>query len=117
MDEIQPLVENEPNTNKFSKSQRHTLACILMVGFASFATMALIGPFFPKKATEMGLSDEQSGLTFSIYAIASVIFSPIMGRLVPIVGAKRIMLLGILCKFSFGILKEKIVKLIVCLFR
>ena len=47
----------------------------------------------------MGLSDEQSGLTFSIYAIASVILSPIMGRLVPIVGAKRIMLLGIFCEF------------------
>lgn len=99
MDDLQLLVENEPNTRKFSKSQKQTLTCILMVGFASFSTMALIGPFFPKKATEMGLTDEQSGLTFSVYAIACVIFSPIMGRLVPIVGAKRVMLLGIFCRF------------------
>ena len=40
MDE--PLVQNE--SNKFSKSQRYTLICILMACFASYATIALIGP-------------------------------------------------------------------------
>ena len=54
----------------------------------------------------MGLSDEASGLTFFIYAIASVVFSPIMGRIVPKVGAKRIMLLGVLCGFSLASLSS-----------
>ena len=44
----------------------------------------------------LGLTSQDSGIVFSIYAIASVIFSPIMGKLVPIFGARKILLIGIL---------------------
>lgn len=44
--------------------------------------MSIMAPFFPKEASEKGLSDVLSGFVFSFYALIMFLTSPIFGKIV-----------------------------------
>ncbi|KAG5892966.1 hypothetical protein JTB14_015011 [Gonioctena quinquepunctata] len=93
---------------RFSRRQKMTLISIALVDFMSFCSMSIMAPFFPKEASEKGLSDTLSGFVFSFYALVMFIASPIFGKIIPILGAKFLFLFGIFvagaCNILFGLL-------------
>ncbi|KAI4464400.1 major facilitator superfamily [Holotrichia oblita] len=93
----------------FSKSQKMTLVSLAIVDFLSFCSMSIMAPFFPKEASEKGLSDVLSGFVFSFYALVMFLTSPIFGKILPKVGAKFLFISGVLiagiCNLLFGMLE------------
>lgn len=66
----------------FDKKQKLTLISLALVDFMSFCSMSIMAPFFPKEATEKGLSDTMTGFVFSFYALIMFLTSPIFGKVV-----------------------------------
>lgn len=87
--------------------------------------MSIMAPFFPREATEKGLSDTTTGFVFSFYALVMFLTSPIFGKIVrfflsyahllinceinlqlPKLGAKFLFIVGIfvagVCNLLFG---------------
>ncbi|XP_065284177.1 MFS-type transporter SLC18B1-like [Dermacentor albipictus] len=93
-------------TAKFhlSRSQKLTLFCLCLVNFTSYISYSVIAPFYPQEATFKGMREAVSGFVFSVYALTMMVFSPIFGKLVPILGAKLIFFSGILCAGGANIL-------------
>jgi len=65
---------------------------------------------FPKVASEKGMSGTVSGFVFSCYALVVMISSPILGQILPRVGAKFMLMSGILAagvaSILFGLLNH-----------
>jgi len=72
--------------------------------------MSIMAPFFPKVAYEKGMSGTVSGFVFSCYALVVMISSPILGQILPRVGAKFMLMSGILAagvaSILFGLLNH-----------
>lgn len=92
-----------------SRNQKMTLASLALVDFMSFCSMSIMAPFFPREASEKGLSDTMSGFVFSFYALVMFVMSPIFGKILPRVGAKFLFLAGMFiagsCNLLFGALE------------
>ncbi|XP_077519216.1 uncharacterized protein LOC144129148 [Amblyomma americanum] len=89
---------------RLSKSQKLTLFCLCLVNFTSYISYSVIAPFYPQEATYKGMREAVSGFVFSVYALTMMVFAPIFGKLVPILGAKFIFFTGILCAGGANIL-------------
>ncbi|XP_075545974.1 MFS-type transporter SLC18B1-like [Dermacentor variabilis] len=89
---------------RLSRSQKLTLFCLCLVNFTSYISYSVIAPFYPQEATFKGMREAVSGFVFSVYALTMMVFSPIFGKLVPILGAKLIFFSGILCAGGANIL-------------
>ena len=62
--------------------------------------MSIMAPFFPNEASNKGMSETVSGFVFSFYALIVMISSPILGSLLPVIGAKFMLISGI---FASGV--------------
>lgn len=93
---------------RLSRTQKLTLFCLCLVNFTSYISYSVIAPFYPQEAAFKGMREAVSGFVFSVYALTMMIFAPIFGKLVPILGAKLIFFTGILCaggaNIMFGVL-------------
>lgn len=89
---------------RLSRSQKLTLFCLCLVNFTSYISYSVIAPFYPQEAAFKGMREAVSGFVFSVYALTMMVFSPIFGKLVPILGAKLIFFSGILCAGGANIL-------------
>lgn len=104
------LIADRKKAAKFrlSKSQKLILFCLCLVNFTSYISYSVIAPFYPQEAALKGMREAVSGFVFSVYALTMMIFSPIFGKLVPILGARLIFFGGILfaggANILFGLL-------------
>ena len=57
---------------------------------------SIIAPFYPLEAAKKGVTESISGLVFSIHAFTVMVASPLIGIITPKLGAKRVLLTGIL---------------------
>ncbi|CAN7998282.1 unnamed protein product [Ixodes hexagonus] len=89
---------------RLNKSQKLTLFCLCLVNFTSYLSYSVIAPFYPQEATiimssfqasRKGMREAVSGFVFSVYALTMMVFSPIFGKLVPILGTRFIFFNGI----------------------
>ena len=87
-------------TRRLSTYQKLILVSLSLVSFTSFLCMSIMAPFFPKVASEKGMSGAVSGFLFSFYALIVMISSPILGHCLPKVGAKFMLISGI---FAAGV--------------
>ncbi|XP_022187825.2 MFS-type transporter SLC18B1 isoform X1 [Nilaparvata lugens] len=92
----------------FSRTQILVLLTLALGDFISFCSMSIMAPFFPKEATEKGMGVSLSGFVFSFYALVMFIMAPIIGKVLPALGAKNLFMSGMfLAGFSnilFGFL-------------
>ncbi|CAG4923954.1 unnamed protein product [Colias eurytheme] len=90
----------------FTHSQRLTLFSLALVDFMSFCSMSIMAPFFPREATEKGLSNTMCGIVFSFYAVIMFITSPLFGKFLPRIGVKFMFTAGLFmagsCNVIFG---------------
>lgn len=67
-----------------------------------------MAPFFPRQASQKGMSETVSGLVFSFYALVMFVSSPLFGKILPRVGAKFLFMSGMFvagsCNLLFGML-------------
>ncbi|XP_026484809.1 MFS-type transporter SLC18B1-like [Vanessa tameamea] len=91
-----------------SRRQRLTLASLALVDFMSFCSMSIMAPFFPREATDKGLSETMCGIVFSFYAVVMFLTSPFFGKYLPKIGAKFMFTAGMFiagsCNVLFGTL-------------
>ncbi|XP_064480850.1 MFS-type transporter SLC18B1-like [Ornithodoros turicata] len=80
---------------RWTKLQKTTLFCLCLVNFTSYLSYSVIAPFYPQEASLKGMREATSGFVFSVYALTMMAFSPIFGKLVPLVGTKTIFYGGI----------------------
>lgn len=85
---------------KLTLYQKNLLICLSMVSFTSFLCMSIMAPFFPLEASTKGMSGTISGLVFSCYALVVMLSSPLLGHILPAVGAKFMLISGI---FAAGV--------------
>jgi ACDE family multidrug resistance protein len=69
-----------------------TLFIIFSITLASALGLASITPALPKIALKLSVPDEKIGLVFTIFAIPSLILTPIFGFLADIIGRKRVLI-------------------------
>lgn len=74
-----------------------TLISLALVDFMSFCSMSIMAPFFPREASEKGMSDTLSGFVFSFYAFVMFITSPVFGKIV--IHAVVVVYVIYLCRF------------------
>jgi MFS family permease len=95
-------------TLTLNRQQKKCLFCILLVNFACYITYAVIAPFYTVVAQSKGLDQFHVDMIFSGYALASVLISPVWGRLVAYSGCKPMLLMGLavngVANISFGFL-------------
>lgn len=93
-------IETHKKSKRLTLKQKSILFSISMVSITSFLCMSIMAPFFPNEASNKGMSETVSGFVFSFYALIVMISSPILGSLLPVIGAKFMLISGI---FASGV--------------
>lgn len=92
------------------RNQHLILICLALTSFTSMLTLAIIAPFFPTESSKKGMRESVNGLVFSVYAMVYMIFSPLISLIIPMLGTKLTLILGIfICGVSnilFGVLDK-----------
>lgn len=75
---------------------RNILNLILISGSLSLAgvSLSLMSPFYPSEALAKGVTVTQSGIVIGSVFISTIIFTPICGKYIDVLGARRFLLLG-----------------------
>merc|ERR1712215_592897 len=73
-------------------------------------SLSLLSPFYPGQALARGVSVTQSGLVLGSVFITTIIFTPIFGKYIQIIGARNFLTLGSFTvgsgNFIFGFLDK-----------
>ncbi|KAK0408968.1 hypothetical protein QR680_004263 [Steinernema hermaphroditum] len=88
--------EGSPGFMSLNRLQWATLIMLAVTTLADAMEMACISPFFPTEAEKKGLSSSEVGFIMGAYQLATLIFSPIMGRYMATVGPKPMFIGGLL---------------------
>ena len=90
-----------------------TVTNLFLICWAVFITgvsLTLITPFYPTEALSKGVSVTQSGVVLSTVFIATLVFTPIFGKYIQVLGSRRAIILGALLiglgNASFGFLSQ-----------
>lgn len=103
-----------PTSNKIifraHKTQHLVLICLAFISFTSMLAMAIIAPFFPTESAKKGMRESINGLVFSVYAFVFMICSPIISLMIPVIGTKMTLIVGIfiagVSNILFGLLDQ-----------
>lgn len=57
-------------------------------------TFSLLAPFYSNEATSKGLSVTQTGMVYGSVFVATVVFSPLFGKYIGVIGSRRMFLYG-----------------------
>ncbi|KAM7376202.1 hypothetical protein PAMP_005945 [Pampus punctatissimus] len=100
--------ESTDPPRRMTRQQTLTLISIASVNFSSMICYSILGPFFPSEAVKKEASQTVIGLIFGCYAVCNLIGSLIMGRYIVQIGAKFMLVTGLLvsacCTILFGLL-------------
>ena len=86
------------------------LFLICCSGLFAGITFSLISPFYPSEALSRGVSVTQSGLVIGTVFITKIVFTPLCGKYILVLGAKKFLLIGFfivgLGNLMFGFLSK-----------
>ncbi len=91
--------ENELPPDEQGRSElKKELLFVNMFATNLFAAMSfgLIGPLFPAEAEAKGVSYTIQGWIFGIYALAAIINSPLIGKIMHYIGVRYTFIVGVL---------------------
>ena len=78
--------------------------------FFAGISLSLLSPFYPTEALSKGVSVTQSGLVLGSVFITTIIFTPIVGKYIDILGARKFLIIGCFIvgvgNVSFGFLAD-----------
>jgi MFS family permease len=86
------------------KMYSSTVLVLGVVQFIEALAFFLPQAYFPMYVTSLGASVASVGIFVSAFTLSSVVLSPVIGRLIDRVGAKKLILVGLTGDFVFGLL-------------
>eukprot|EP00057_Strongylocentrotus_purpuratus_P008321 XP_011662795.1 PREDICTED: MFS-type transporter SLC18B1 [Strongylocentrotus purpuratus] len=110
-DDDEPFDDDSCGKYKITKSDIITFLCLVVSTFISWLAFSIMAPFFPNEAHRRGLMDIEVGIIFSLQALTSTIVSPIVGKFIPLIGAKVTLVTGLFLEATGNILFGYCVKL------
>ena len=75
--------------SSFNRRQQLTLFVFAIANFCSAICVSLQAPFYPHEAEKKGATASQYGFVFGIFELTVFIVSPIVGKNLSKLGAKR----------------------------
>uniref|UniRef100_A0A1B6LS52 Major facilitator superfamily (MFS) profile domain-containing protein n=1 Tax=Graphocephala atropunctata TaxID=36148 RepID=A0A1B6LS52_9HEMI len=109
-EEVAPIKTKRLKLSDCSRQQVFVLLVLALGNFLSFCSMSILAPFFPKEAHVKGMDLSVSGFVFSFYALVVSITAPVLGKMLPRVGAKPMYIWGLILaacsNFLFGLLPQ-----------
>ncbi|XP_046676246.1 MFS-type transporter SLC18B1-like isoform X2 [Homalodisca vitripennis] len=109
-DDVAPVKSKRLKLSDCSRRQVLVLLVLALGNFLSFCSMSILAPFFPKEAHRKGMDLSVSGFVFSFYALVVSITAPVLGKMLPKVGAKPMYIWGLILaacsNFIFGLLPQ-----------
>ncbi|XP_028995229.1 MFS-type transporter SLC18B1 [Betta splendens] len=106
--DLQPAADSTARPPRMTRQQILTLISVASVNFSSMICYSILGPFFPNEALKKGASQTVIGLIFGCYAICNLLGSLIFGKYIVEIGAKFMLIAGLLvsavCTILFGLL-------------
>ena len=83
---------------------------ILTLTGLSNSAYAIIAPFLPFKFESKGIDQSYIGSVFAAYSVAVIIFSPIVGKIIPLTGRRNLAIYGLMLMggsfFAFAFISE-----------
>ncbi|XP_078503168.1 MFS-type transporter SLC18B1-like [Lissotriton helveticus] len=102
--------EFKEESGKLSRAQIFTLISSASINFSSMIVCSILSPFFPQEAAKKGVNSTIIGLIFGCFALFNFISSLVFGKYLVQIGAKFMLLAGILTSgvatILFGILDK-----------
>ncbi|CAI5456359.1 unnamed protein product [Caenorhabditis angaria] len=72
-----------------------TLIMLCLANLCSTVAFSCIAPFYPTEANEKNLTETEIGIVFGVFEFTMFIVSPIFGKYIIKIGAKRLFVLGL----------------------
>merc|ERR1719369_1932318 len=72
---------------------------LIILGFSSFlagCTLSILAPFYSKEAADHGISVTASGTVFASVFVLQIIFTPIFGKYIKVIGSTRLFIFGVI---------------------
>ena len=72
---------------------------LVILGFSSFlggCSLSILAPFYSKEAEAHGISITASGTVFASIFVLQIIFTPVFGKYIQVIGSIRLFILGVL---------------------
>ena len=86
---------------------------IILICFATFLaglSLSILTPFYPTEALSKGVTVSQTGIVLSSVFVATIIFTPVCGKYMQLLGARKFLILGSLVvgvgNAAFGLLQN-----------
>ncbi|CAI2355537.1 unnamed protein product [Caenorhabditis sp. 36 PRJEB53466] len=91
-----PFLKNALKTvSALSSRQLLTISMLSLANLCSTIAFSCIAPFYPTEAKQKALSETQTGIVFGIFEFTMFIISPLFGKYIIFVGARRMFIVGI----------------------
>ena len=82
-----------------TKNSRVRFFSLIILGFSTFlagCTLSILAPFYSKEAENHGLSVTASGTVFASVFVLQIIFTPIFGKYIQVIGSTKLFIFGVL---------------------
>ncbi|XP_071804031.1 MFS-type transporter SLC18B1-like [Asterias amurensis] len=103
-------VEDKATPSKMTWNQKVTFLSATLAALADNTSFSIMAPFFPLEAEHRGLSSSTVGFIFSVFSLLAFLFSPLFGKILPLVRARFMFLAGSFlaggCNILYGLLDE-----------
>ncbi|XP_038061656.1 MFS-type transporter SLC18B1-like isoform X7 [Patiria miniata] len=98
--------DQQPAKSRFTSHQIATIVGTFFAALTNMMAYSVITVFYPIEAKKRGISQTVIGMVFSVFSLSYSIGSPLIGKMIPIVGARFAFLAGSFitggCNILFG---------------
>jgi len=101
-DESLPKVESDVTSEAMDPETKHSkvrMFSLIILGFSTFlagCTLSILAPFYSKEAEDHGISVTASGTVFASVFVLQIIFTPIFGKYIKVIGSTRLFVFGVI---------------------
>ena len=99
IDQVEKNNDINKNDNDVSKNWFIRSLSLVILGFSSFlggCSLSILAPFYSKEAEAHGISITASGTVFASIFVLQIIFTPVFGKYLKVIGSIRLFTLGVL---------------------
>jgi len=97
-----PQAESEATSNCIDPETKHSKVrffSLIILGFSTFlagCTLSILAPFYSKEAEDHGISVTASGTVFASVFVLQIIFTPVFGKYIKVIGSTRLFIFGVI---------------------
>eukprot|EP00090_Calanus_glacialis_P029708 TRINITY_DN47709_c0_g1_i1.p1 TRINITY_DN47709_c0_g1~~TRINITY_DN47709_c0_g1_i1.p1 ORF type:complete len:472 (-),score=104.19 TRINITY_DN47709_c0_g1_i1:99-1514(-) len=97
-----PTVESDvtsDNIDPETKNPRVRFFSLIILGFSAFlagCTLSILAPFYSKEAEDHGISVTASGTVFASVFVLQIIFTPVFGKYIKVIGSTKLFIFGVM---------------------